>query len=223
MNAQQISKTIDHTLLKPQATCSDIRRLCAEAMEYQFFSVCVNGLWVRTAKEELKGGEVKVAAVTGFPLGAGCTPARAEETRLAIRDGADEIDTVISLGLLCGGEDRAFVEDLRAIVNAAEGRPVKAILETCLLSNAQIVHACRLAVEAGVAFVKTSTGFSTGGATLEHVRLMKETVGDACEVKASGGIRDRETALAMLQAGASRLGTSSGIAILSGLRAGAGY
>lgn len=214
MTDAELAQTIDHTLLKPQTTRADIMKLCAEAKAYGFFSVCVNGLWVKTAREALGGRGPRVAAVTGFPLGAGSTRARAEETRLAIRDGAEEIDTVISLGLLLGGQRSEFVEDLRQIVDAAEGRAVKAILETCLLSEAQIVEACTLAVEAGVAFVKTSTGFSTGGASVEHVRLMKKTVGNACQVKASGGIRDRATALAMLEAGASRLGTSSGPFIL---------
>lgn len=216
MTNHELAQKIDHTLLRPTATRAEILRLCAEARDLGFWSVCVNGLWVRTARKALEGSAVKVAAVTGFPLGAGAAAARAAETRWAAEDGADEIDTVVSLGLFLGGEEQAFIEDLRGIVEAAAGRPVKAILETCLLSPAQIEKACRLCVEAGAAFVKTSTGFAAGGATVEAVRLMKAAVAGRCHVKASGGIRDRLTALAMLEAGADRLGTSSGPSILAG-------
>lgn len=218
-----LAKFIDHTLLKPDAAGPDIEKLCFEAIENQFFSVCVNGSWVNLASALTKGTGVAVAAVTGFPLGAMSTAAKARETELAVAEGATEIDTVLHVGRLRQG-DRAYVlEDLRAVVKAAGGHKVKVIFETCLLNDGQKALACALSVEAGAAFVKTSTGFSTGGATLDDVRLMHKSVAGRCEVKASGGIRDRETALAMIGAGATRLGTSSGIAILAGQTATGSY
>ncbi len=218
-----LARTIDHTLLKPDATLPDIERLCREAVEHGFFSVCVNGSWVKAAAEFTQGTGVAVAAVTGFPLGAMSTGAKARETEIAVADGASEIDTVLQVGRLKQGDDAYVREDLRAVVAAAQGRVVKVIFETCLLNEEQKIRACRLAVEAGAAFVKTSTGFSTGGATIEDVRLMVREVGGRCQVKASGGVRDRAAALAMIEAGATRLGTSSGVAILAGDKAASGY
>lgn len=218
-----IAKAIDHTLLKPDATAIDIRRLCTEAREFGFFSVCVNSSWIRLATRELEGSGVAVAAVTGFPLGAMSTAAKAFETEQAVRDGATEIDTVLHVGRLRDG-DRAYVlHDLQAVVQAAGPARVKVILETCLLSDDQKREACAISVESGAAFVKTSTGFSTGGATLEDVRLMVAAVAGRAEVKASGGIRDLAAAQAMLAAGATRLGTSNGIAIVQGQPVSGGY
>jgi deoxyribose-phosphate aldolase len=212
-----IASTIDHTLLKPDARAADIERLCAEAIEYNFHSVCVNSSRVAFAARLLAGSKIKIAAVTGFPLGAMSTEAKVHETHLAVRDGADEIDTVIAIGHLQDGETAYVLSDLKAVVSAAEEQPVKVILETSLLTHEEKILGCKLAVEAGAAFVKTSTGFAGGGATIEDVRLFRETVGSVCKVKASGGIRDAATALAMLEAGADRLGTSAGVAILTGL------
>lgn len=218
-----LARTIDHTLLKPEACAADIERLCREALEHGFFSVCVNSSWVPLAASLVRGSEVAVASVTGFPLGAMSTTAKAFETETAVKEGATEIDTVLAIGRLRQGDDAAVLADLQAVVRAAEGRAVKVILETCLLTQAEKERACRLALEAGAAFVKTSTGFSTGGATLDDVRLMHRIVAGRCAVKASGGIRDRATALAMLEAGATRLGTSSGIAILADETAASSY
>lgn len=218
-----IASTIDHTLLKPDARAAEIERLCAEAVEYGFHSVCVNSSRIAFAARLLAGSNVKIAAVTGFPLGAMTTEAKAFETRLAVRDGADEIDTVIAIGHLKEGDTAYVLNDLKAAVSAAEGRPVKVILETSLLTREEKILGCQLAVSAGASFVKTSTGFAGGGATIGDIHLFRETVGSACKVKASGGIRDAETALAMLEAGADRLGTSSGIAIVTGLAGSGGY
>ncbi len=218
-----LAKTIDHTLLKADATRNDILKLCAEAREFGFFSVCVNSSWVPVAVKALEGSGVKVAAVTGFPLGAMDSAAKAFETRRAVEAGAGEIDTVLAVGHLKSGEPDYVLEDLAGVVRAAGSAGVKVIFETCLLSQEEKLAACRMACEAGAAFVKTSTGFSTGGATLEDVRLMAAAVGDRCLVKASGGIRDAAAARAMLEAGASRLGTSNGIAIVQGAAASEGY
>ena len=218
-----IARAIDHTLLKPDATRADILKLCTEAREFGFFSVCVNSSWVAIAAEALKGSDVLVAAVTGFPLGAMDSEAKAFETRRAVDSGAGEIDTVLAVGRLKAGEERYVLDDLRGVVEAAGTAGVKVILETCLLSQEEKLAACRLACEAGAAFVKTSTGFSTGGATVEDVRLMAAAVAGRSLVKASGGIRDTASARAMLEAGASRLGTSNGIAIVLGAAASLGY
>jgi deoxyribose-phosphate aldolase len=218
-----LAKTIDHTLLKPEAQAADIEKLCKEAVEHGFFSVCVNGSWVPLAASLVQGSGVAVAAVTGFPLGAMHSAAKAFETERAVADGASEIDTVLHVGRLKQGDDAYVLADLQAVVAAAGGKAVKVIFETCLLTDEEKARACRLSVEAGAAFVKTSTGFSSGGATLEDVRLMYTTVGGHCAVKASGGIRDRAAALAMIEAGATRLGTSAGIAILAGQTATGSY
>jgi deoxyribose-phosphate aldolase len=218
-----IARAIDHTLLKPDATHSDILRLCAEAREFGFFSVCVNSSWVEVAVEALKGSDVLVAAVTGFPLGAMDSRAKAFETRRAVESGAREVDTVLAVGRLKSGEARYVLDDLCGVVEAAGSAGVKVILETCLLTDGEKRSACGIACEAGAAFVKTSTGFSSGGATVEDVRAMASAVAGKCRVKASGGIRDTASAQAMLDAGASRLGTSNGIAIVRGTIGGRGY
>lgn len=212
----EIAKLIDHTALKPDTTQKQIDKLCQEAKEYGFYSVCINPSWVKEAARQLEGTNVKVCTVIGFPLGAATTNIKALETKDAIENGADEIDMVLNIAKLKDG-DVAYVEDdIRSVVQAADGQGlVKVIIETCLLSDAEKETACRLAVKAGADFVKTSTGFSTSGATVEDVRLMRRTVGSDVGVKASGGIRDRKTALAMVDAGATRLGASSGVAIIS--------
>jgi deoxyribose-phosphate aldolase len=213
----QLAAFIDHTLLKADATAKDIEKLCAEAREHKFFSVCVNGSRVAGARHFLDGSDVKVACVVGFPLGAMSTDAKRFETEAAIDDGAQEIDLVLNVGRLKDGEDKHVLRELCDVVEAADERTVKVILETCLLTDEQKIRACRLVVESGARFVKTSTGFSTGGATLADVKLMRATVGPDFGVKASGGIRDTKAALAMIEAGATRLGTSASIAIVKGL------
>jgi len=224
LRAADLARYIDHTLLKPEASAADIERLCAEALEHRFHAVCVNGSRVALAAARLEESGVYVAAVVGFPLGAADSDAKRFETESVIDLGAQEIDLVLNIGRLREGDDRYVLREMRDVVEAAQTVPVKVILETCLLNEEQKRRACSLAVEAGVRMVKTSTGFSTGGATLEDVRLMRECVGPKIGVKASGGIRDTATALAMIEAGATRLGTSSGVAILRGVATeGSGY
>jgi deoxyribose-phosphate aldolase len=212
---KKLNTYIDHTILKADATSMDVKTLCMEAKDHQFYAVCVNSCYVALCKEELAGTDVAIAAVIGFPLGAAHTAAKAAETEIAVADGAGEIDMVLAIGAMKEGRTDYVLEDIRAVVNAAGkgGAIVKVILETCLLTTEEIVDACLLAKGAGAAFVKTSTGFSTAGATAEHVRLMKQTVGDTMQVKASGGIRDRAKALEMIEAGADRIGASASIAI----------
>ena len=208
---------IDHTLLKPAATADDIARLCAEARQYGFGAVCVNGAWAPACRELLAGSPVKVCCVVGFPLGAMATAAKAFEAAQVVRDGAAEIDMVLNLGALKAGDDAWVEADIRAVVAAAAGRPVKVILETGLLTDAEKVRACQLAQRAGAAFVKTSTGFMSGSAATEaDIALMRRTVGPDMGVKASGGVRSLADARAMVARGATRLGTSSGVAIVTG-------
>ncbi len=205
----------DHTVLKAEATEEDVIKLCAEAREYGFYAVCVNSCYVPLAVKELSGSPVKVASVIGFPLGACSTATKVFETKNAIEYGAAEIDMVIHIGALI--EDRLdyVLTDIIAVVEACGDKAiVKVILETCLLNDDQIVEACLLSKNAGAAFVKTSTGFSTSGATAYHVSLMKNTVGSTVQVKASGGIRDLKTALEMIRAGADRIGASASVAIM---------
>ncbi|HEX5397958.1 MAG TPA: deoxyribose-phosphate aldolase [Verrucomicrobiae bacterium] len=216
----KLAAFIDHTLLKADATAAQIEQLCAEAREHRFFSVCVNGCRVTEARHWLDGSDVKVANVVGFPLGAMSSDAKRFETEAAIDDGAQEIDVVLNVARLKDGDDTYVLRELIDVVEAADERTVKVILETCLLTNEEKVRACKLAVESGAHFVKTSTGFSTGGATLADVKLMRATVGAEFGVKASGGIRDAQAALAMIEAGATRLGTSAGAAILNELAEG---
>lgn len=219
----QLAAYIDHTVLKPDASLGQIEKLCAEAREHKFFSVCVNGSWVATARHLLEGSEVKVASVVGFPLGAMSADVKRYETEVAVDDGAHEIDVVLNVARLKAGDDKYVLRELTDVVEAADERTVKVILETCLLNDAEKVRACKLVVESGAHFVKTSTGFSTAGATVADVKLMRETVGPKFGVKASGGVRDAQTALAMIEAGATRLGTSSGIAIVQGLSGSGSY
>lgn len=212
----ELNRMIDHTLLKANATRAQIEKLCDEALEYNFASVCVNTCWVPLAHEKLAGSEVKTCCVVGFPMGAMLTEAKAAETRLAVEAGADEVDMVINIGWLLDGEFDAVRDDIAAVVKAADGKCVKVIIEACLLTDEQKVKACELSVEAGATFVKTSTGFSTGGATVADVALMRKTVGDRCLVKAAGGIHTADEARAMVEAGADRLGCSAGIQIMAG-------
>lgn len=211
---------IDHTLLKMDARAADIARLCEEAAEHRFFSVCVNGGWVRRCREWLTGTPVKVCAVVGFPLGAGTTRAKAYEAAAAVEDGAAEIDMVVAVGRLLDGDREAVERDIAAVVQAVQGGAlVKAILETGMLPDALKAEACRIAEAAGVDFVKTSTGFGPGGATEADVRLLRAAVSPRVGVKASGGVRDAATAMRLLQAGANRIGTSAGVAIVKGAAA----
>jgi deoxyribose-phosphate aldolase len=215
---QNIGQMIDHTLLKANATKVEIVKLVEEAKQYTFASVCVNPTWVKTAAELLSDTpEVKVCTVIGFPLGATTSETKAFETRNAIENGATEVDMVINIGALKDMQDELVEEDIRAVVEAAKGKALtKVIIETCLLTDEEKVRACELSVKAGADYVKTSTGFSTGGATVSDIQLMRKTVGPEIGVKASGGVRSREDALAMIEAGATRIGASSGIAIING-------
>lgn len=216
--SQNIAKMIDHTLLKPEATKDQIVKLAEEAKEYSFASVCVNPAWVKTSAEILKDTpDVKVCTVIGFPLGATTSETKAFETKNAIENGAHEVDMVINIGALKAKQNDLVESDIRSVVEAAKGKAlVKVIIETSLLTDEEKKRACELSVKAGADFVKTSTGFSTGGATVEDIRLMRETVGPDIGVKASGGVRSREDALAMVEAGATRIGASSGVAICKG-------
>jgi deoxyribose-phosphate aldolase len=218
-----LTQWIDHTLLKPETTSHEIARLCEEAKRFAFFAVCVNPVWVKPAKLALKNSDVKVATVVGFPLGANLTDTKCFETHEVIRSGADEIDMVINIGKIKSGDWNFVEEDIHRVVEAAGDRLVKVILETCLLTREEKIRACQVSVKAGVKFVKTSTGFSTAGATLEDVRLMRETVGPSIGVKASGGLKTKIDFEKMIEAGATRLGTSSAAQIFQGLAASGGY
>ncbi|KGX93576.1 deoxyribose-phosphate aldolase [Pontibacillus halophilus JSM 076056 = DSM 19796] len=221
---QQLAKLIDHTALKPGTTKEAIHKLCEEAAEYNFASVCVNPGWVSYSYQQLKDTDVKVCTVIGFPLGATTSESKAFETKQAIENGATEVDMVINIDALKSGDFDYVQQDIEAVVQAAEGKAiVKVILETCLLTDEEKVKASELSKAAKADFVKTSTGFSTGGATVEDIRLMRETVGEDMGVKASGGIRDREAVDAMVEAGATRIGASSGIAIVTGGQGTSGY
>jgi deoxyribose-phosphate aldolase len=224
MVTANIAAMIDHTLLKADATREQIEKLCQEAREHHFFSVCVNPAWVKTAKELLNGSGVKVCTVIGFPLGAATSETKEFETKNAIDNGAEEVDMVINIGALKDANDGLVEADIRAVVEAAKGRALtKVIIETSLLTREQKIRACELAVKAGADFVKTSTGFSTGGATIEDIALMRKAVGPNIGVKASGGVRNTEDAQKMIEAGATRIGASSGIAILKGLTVTSSY
>lgn len=206
---------IDHTILKPEATKQDVLKLCTEAKQYGFASVCVNAYYTKLVADALKDSDVKTCVVVGFPLGATFTEIKARETELAIQNGADEVDMVINIGALKDKDYDVVEQDIKAVVDAAKGKAiVKVIIETCLLTEEEKIKACELSVKAGAEFVKTSTGFSTGGATVEDVALMKKTVGNQALVKASGGVRDFKGAKAMIDAGADRIGASSGIKIV---------
>lgn len=208
------SKYIDHTLLKPEATQDQSEKLCQEAKQYDFASVCVNPYWVPFCKEELKDSDVKVCTVIGFPLGATSSASKAFETAHAIEQGADEVDMVMNIGELLAGHDQAVQKDIEAVVQAAQGKIVKVILETCLLNDAQIERACSLCVKAKADFVKTSTGFNSAGANTHVVEVMKQAVKGQAKVKAAGGVRNQADMDAMIAAGADRIGTSHGIELM---------
>ncbi|WP_347039387.1 deoxyribose-phosphate aldolase [Glutamicibacter halophytocola] len=225
LTAREIAGYIDHTLLAPNASREQIVQICDEAKKYEFKSVCVNPLWVSTVARELEGTDVLTCSVIGFPLGASATDTKVFETNHAVADGANEIDMVIDIAAALRGDRDALVNEIFAIAQAAHegGAILKVIIETCLLTEEAKVLACEAAKAAGADFVKTSTGFSTGGATVEDVALMRRTVGPELGVKASGGVRGVETARAMIAAGATRLGSSSGVAILEGEQSGSSY
>ncbi len=220
---KDIAKYIDHTVLAANATQEKIAQLCEEAAQWHFASVCVNSCWVPFCAKHLKGTGVNVCTVVGFPLGAMSTAAKAFEAHHAVEEGAVEIDMVVNIGWLKDGRDDLVEADIRAVKEACDGKLLKVIIETCLLTEEEKVRACELSVAAGADYVKTSTGFSTGGATVEDIALMRKTVGADIGVKASGGVRSYETACAMIDAGATRLGTSSGIAIVQGAASDAAY
>ena len=217
------AKLIDHTILKADATDQEVSKVCQEAKTFEFKSVCVNSGFVKKVAAELKGSGVLVCSVVGFPLGAMTIQAKAFETKEAIEAGADEIDMVINISKLKDKDDKYVLNDIKAVVDAAKGKTVKVILETCLLNTEEKVRACQIAVKAGAHFVKTSTGFSTAGATEDDIRLMRQTVGPNLGVKASGGVRSLEDLEKMVKAGATRIGTSSGVKIIQGLKSNSNY
>ena len=219
----KLNKYIDHTILKPETTQEQVEKILSEAKEYDFASVCVNPTWVSLAAESLKDSDVNVCTVIGFPLGANTSAVKAFETEDAIANGADEIDMVINIGALKAGNDALVLDDIKAVVDASGDKLVKVIIEACLLTDDEKVRACQLSKEAGADYVKTSTGFSTGGATVADVALMRKTVGPDMGVKASGGARSYEDAIAFIEAGASRIGASSGVAIMNGAQADGDY
>lgn len=219
----ELNRMIDHTILKPEATEAAVQKIIDEAKEYNFFSVCINPCWVAFASEQLADTDVAVCTVIGFPLGANTPEVKAYEAADAIKNGANEVDMVINIGALKSQQYDHVRQDIQGIVDAAKGKAlVKVIIETALLTDEEKVKACELAKEAGADFVKTSTGFSTGGAKVADIRLMRETVGPDMGVKASGGVHNAEEALAMIEAGATRIGASMGVAIVSGAT-GEGY
>ena len=205
---------IDHTILKAAASLEDISKLCQEAQEYNFAAVCINPCFVRNAEEMLKGSKVKVATVVGFPLGASTTTTKVYETQVAVSQGADEIDMVMAIGWFKSGKLDVVAKDIREVVRAAGDKPVKVIIETCYLTSEEIKQAAVLAVQAQAAYVKTSTGFGTRGAVLKDIWLIKEAIGERAKIKASGGIKTKQDAQKMIEAGASRIGTSAGVAIM---------
>jgi deoxyribose-phosphate aldolase len=222
--SKEIAKMIDHTLLKAETTKAQVEKLCLEAKEYDFASVCINPAWVKFSSEQLSGTDVKVCTVIGFPLGASTSETKAFETNNAIGNGATEVDMVINIGALKDGNDELVRKDIQAVVAAAKGKVLtKVIIETCLLTDEEKVRACELAVQAGADYVKTSTGFSTGGATVKDITLMRKTVGPDLGVKASGGVRSVEDAKNMIEAGATRIGASSGVQIVQGLMSDSDY
>ncbi|TBL70405.1 deoxyribose-phosphate aldolase [Paenibacillus thalictri] len=224
IEAGNIARYIDHTLLKADAGRAAIEKLCGEAKQHEFYSVCVNGVWVPLCKELLAGTQVNISVVCGFPLGAMQSKAKAFEAAQAAEDGANEIDMVLQVGKLLEGDYGAVEDDIRQVVQAVEGKAiVKVIFETGFLNDEQKRTACRLSEQAGAHYVKTSTGFGPGGATVDDIRLMRESVSSHIGVKASGGVRDLQAALAMIEAGATRLGTSSGVAIVNGVTGSSSY
>ena len=218
-----LNSYIDHTLLKATATKEDITQLCDEAKEHNFFSVCVNSAFVSLAKQQLKNSEVKICAVVGFPLGAVSTQAKTSEAKYALRDGADEIDMVINVGLLKSKDFDGVWKDIEAVKSIMPNNTLKVILETCYLEDIEIIKASELAIQSGADYIKTSTGFGTAGATIHDVKLMKSVAENVIKIKASGGIKDTKTALDYIHLGVERLGTSSGIAIISGKSSNSNY
>ncbi|TDQ57588.1 deoxyribose-phosphate aldolase [Mesocricetibacter intestinalis] len=218
MESKDIAKFIDHTALTAEKTEQDIIQLCEEAKQHHFFSVCINPCHIPLAQRQLQGSDVKICTVIGFPLGANMTAVKVFETEQAIAAGAGEVDMVINVGWIKSGRWEAVKADIQAVLNAAAGATLKVILETCLLTKEEIVKACEICRELKVGFVKTSTGFNKGGATVEDIALMRRSVGPDIGVKASGGVRDTASALAMIEAGANRIGASAGIAIINGLQ-----
>lgn len=224
MDKRQIAGMIDHTILKPEATEKEVKVLCKEAIEYNFASVCVNPSMVSLAATILEGSSVKVCTVIGFPLGVTTTAVKAFETEQTIKEGATEVDMVINVGKLKERDLEYVKNDIKAVVEAAKGKALtKVIIETCLLTDEEKIIACQLSKEAGADFVKTSTGFSTGGATAADIKLMRDTVGPEMGVKASGGVRSREDALTMIENGATRIGASASIAICEGQKSNSNY
>lgn len=215
----ELNKYIDHTLLKPEATKEQITKLCQEARQYDFASVCVNTCYVPLAKQLLAGSDVKVCCVVGFPLGAMDTVSKAFEAKTAVESGAQEVDMVINIGALKDKDYDYVTKDIAAVVEASKPAIVKVIIEACLLTDEEKVEACKCSMNAKAEFVKTSTGFSTHGATPEDVALMKKTVGDICKVKAAGGVRSYDDAMKMIEAGADRLGCSAGIKVMEEAKA----
>ncbi len=224
MSKKDLARMIDHTILKADATEMEVEKLCNEALEYNFASVCINPAMVEKAATMLKGSDVKVCTVIGFPLGATTTEVKAFETEDVIKKGATEVDMVINIGKLKEGNLEYVKKDIEAVVNAAKGKALtKVIIETCLLTDEEKVTACKLSKEAGADFVKTSTGFSTGGATASDIKLMRETVGPELGVKASGGVRSNADAIAMIENGATRIGASASISICEGTESNSTY
>lgn len=219
----RINQYIDHTLLKPESRQDQIDKLIREAKTYNFASICINPTWVSYAAKALEGTDIKVCTVIGFPLGATTSAVKAFETKDAISHGADEVDMVINIGQARSGHFAFVEEDIRAVVEASGDKLVKVIIETCLLTDKEKIKACQAAVAAGADFVKTSTGFSTAGARLDDVRLMRQTVGPDVGVKAAGGTRSLEDAQAFIEAGATRIGTSAGVTIMEGKQTNSGY
>ncbi len=223
MKPHPLASYIDHTLLKPETSRGQIEKLCKEAIEYNFYAVCVNSRFVQVCKSALQGSSVKIASVVGFPLGACTTSTKVHEAITAVRDGADEIDMVISLGAIKENDWRSVQDDILQVVRAIPNSVLKVIIETALLTDDEKIKACQACLEAGAHFVKTSTGFNGGGATVEDLVLMKKVVGDRAELKASGGIKDLATANKMIAAGATRLGTSTGVLLVTGQNIQGGY
>lgn len=217
-NPNEIAKFIDHTALTAEKTEQDIIQLCKEAVEHNFFSVCINSAYIPLAKQYLQNSNVKICTVVGFPLGANLSSVKAFETEQAIQAGAEEIDMVINVGWIKSNKWEQVRSDIQTVLEACRGVTLKVILETCLLTKEEIIKACEICRDLNVGFVKTSTGFNKGGATVEDIALMRKTVGEKLGVKASGGVRDTETALAMIESGATRIGASAGIAIIKGLK-----
>ena len=210
-----LNRYIEHTLLRADATARDIEKLCTEAIENELFAVCINGCWVQNAWNHLEDSNISIATVVGFPSGATDPDAKRYETEVAVDNGAHEIDLMMNIGKFLDGDHQYISREIRDVIDAADDRRVKIIIETGYLNNDQIATACKIAIQAEAHFVKTSSGFGPGAATVEHVKLMRKTVGQFCGVKASGGIRDTETAKALIAAGATRIGTSCGVSIVN--------